>query len=103
MKRLLSLPDDYRLFVGHDYPADRDPTCSATVQEQRQRNKHVTISTTEVEFAKWREARDAVLGAPRLLHPSLQVNIRGGRLPPADANGRIWFRTPVLKPDGLKF
>ena len=102
MKRLLSLPEDYRLFVGHDYPAGRDQTCSATVHEQRVMNKHVTIGTAEADFTEWRKQRDSSLGAPRLLHPSLQVNIRGGRLPPADTEGRVWFRTPVLRPDGLR-
>ncbi|TCD64159.1 hypothetical protein EIP91_004472 [Steccherinum ochraceum] len=103
MKRLLSLPEDYRLFVGHDYPSGRDQTCSATVEEQRESNKHVTIGTAEEEFTSWRKERDSSLGAPRLLHPSLQVNIRGGRLPPADEKGRVWFKTPILKADGLKF
>lgn len=102
MKRLLSLPEDYRLFVGHDYPSGREQTCSATVHEQRELNKHVTIGTAEAQFTEWRAARDSVLGAPRLLHPSLQVNIRGGRLPPPDANGRMWFRTPIVSPKGLK-
>lgn len=99
MKRLLSLPEDYRLFVGHDYPSGRDQTCSATVHEQRLRNKHVTVGTAEAEFTEWRKARDSVLGAPRLLHPSLQVNIRGGRLPPPDSDGRVWFKTPIMRPE----
>lgn len=95
MQRLLSYPTDYRLFVGHDYPVDREHLCSTTVGEQRDSNKHVKVGTEETTFIEWRKTRDAVLGAPRLLHPSLQVNIRAGKLPPADKNGRIWFKTPA--------
>jgi len=95
MQRLLSLPEDYRLFVGHDYPKDRDQTCCSTVAEQRTRNAHVKLGTEETAFIEWRKNRDAVLGAPRLLHPSLQVNIRAGKLPPKDEKGRLFFRIPV--------
>ena len=96
MQRLLALPGDYRLYVGHDYPQNRDQVCFSTVAEQREKNKHVKQGTDAAEFIKFRRERDAVLGAPRLLHPSLQVNIRAGRLPPPDANGKIYMRTPVL-------
>lgn len=95
MQRLLSLPEDYRLYVGHDYPQNRDQTCFATVADQRARNKHVKAGTTPAEFIQFRKERDAVLGAPRLLHPSLQVNIRAGKLPPPDEKGRIFLRIPV--------
>ncbi|KAF5385741.1 hypothetical protein D9615_002516 [Tricholomella constricta] len=82
MQRLLALPQDYRLFVGHDYPSGlRHPVCMATVGEQRQFNKHGKIGTSESAFVEMREARDANLGEPRLLHPSLQANIRAGKLP----------------------
>lgn len=53
------------------------------------------VAADESSFVAWRERRDATLGAPRLLHPALQVNIRAGKLPPKDAKGRTWFRTPV--------
>ncbi|KZT10637.1 Metallo-hydrolase/oxidoreductase [Laetiporus sulphureus 93-53] len=95
MRRLLSLPPDYRLFVGHDYPQDRDQTCWSTVEEQRERNKHLKVGTDAEMFIEWRKQRDAVLGAPRLLHPSLQVNIRAGKLPPKDEKGRIFFKIPI--------
>ncbi|KAH9931144.1 Metallo-hydrolase/oxidoreductase [Epithele typhae] len=95
MQRLLSMPEDYRLYVGHDYPVDRNHTCFSTVAEQRERNKHVKVGTDAATFIQFRRERDAVLGAPRLLHPSLQVNIRAGRLPPADEHGLICIRTPV--------
>ncbi|KAI0645529.1 Metallo-hydrolase/oxidoreductase [Trametes meyenii] len=95
MQRLLALPEDYRLYVGHDYPQNRDQTCFATVADQRAQNKHVKAGTDPSTFIRFRKERDAVLGAPRLLHPSLQVNIRAGRLPPADDKGRIFLRVPV--------
>ncbi|EEB86792.1 hypothetical protein MPER_16118, partial [Moniliophthora perniciosa FA553] len=92
--RLLSLPDDYRIFVGHDYPSNREEDCVATVRQHKELNKHCKIGTTEQQFTEFRETRDSVLGAPRLLHPSLQVNIRAGRLPPADSAGRILMKIP---------
>ncbi|TFY63163.1 hypothetical protein EVJ58_g3417 [Rhodofomes roseus] len=95
MQRLLSLPSDYRLFVGHDYPQNRDQTCWSTVEEQRHANKHLKLGADKSAFIEWRKQRDAVLGAPRLLHPSLQVNIRAGRLPPADDKGRVFFQIPI--------
>lgn len=95
MNRLLSLPKDYQLFVGHDYPsAVRQHECMATVGVHREENKHGKLGTTEDEFIEFREARNKVLGAPRLLHPSLQVNIRAGKLPPASEN-RVWLKTPT--------
>ncbi|KAI0793225.1 Metallo-hydrolase/oxidoreductase [Abortiporus biennis] len=94
-QRLLAYPPEYRLFVGHDYPTDREHLCSTTVGEQREMNKHVKAGTEEAAFIEWRGARDATLGAPRLLHPSLQVNIRAGKLPPTDEKGRSWFKTPI--------
>ncbi|KAI3618971.1 metallo-beta-lactamase domain [Moniliophthora roreri] len=93
--RLLSLPDDYRIFVGHDYPSNREEDCIATVGNHKELNKHCKVGTTEQQFIEFREARDNVLGAPRLLHPSLQVNIRAGRLPPVDGAGRILMKIPV--------
>ena len=95
MQRLLSLPSDYRLFVGHDYPQNRDQTCWSTVEDQRNANKHLQLGADKSAFIEWRKERDAVLGAPRLLHPSLQVNIRAGKLPPADEKGRVFFRIPI--------
>lgn len=100
MTRLLSMPSDYKLFVGHDYPpGDRKESAFSTVGEQRQSNMHVNSDTVEDVFAKFRKERDAVLGSPKLLHPALQVNIRAGILPSADEDGRVFFRIPV-KLDG---
>jgi hypothetical protein len=95
MQRLLALPHDSLLFVGHDYPPGaRLPTTSMAVRDYHT----VWKDTDEASFVQWREARNATLGAPRLLHPSLQVNILGGHLPPKDEHGRLWFKTPVRIP-----
>ena len=78
--------------MGHDYPPkSRGPVPEATIGEHRD----AWSKKDEMSFIEWRQQRDATLGAPRLLHPSLQVNIRAGKLPPQDANGRMWFKTPV--------
>ncbi|THV05063.1 Metallo-hydrolase/oxidoreductase [Dendrothele bispora CBS 962.96] len=102
MTRLLSLPEDYQLFVGHDYPPQqREHDCVATVGFHRQNNKHGRIGITEEQFIEFRQTRDRVLGTPRLLHPSLQVNIRAGKLPSPDADGRIRMRIPVRLPSSM--
>ncbi|KAJ7680315.1 Metallo-hydrolase/oxidoreductase [Mycena polygramma] len=93
LRRLMALPESFRLFLGHDYPVGRQHLCVSTVGEQRKSNKHVGV--TESEFIKLRSSRDFILGAPRLLHPSIQTNIRGGKLPPRDERGRRWFKTPI--------
>ncbi|KAG6812605.1 hypothetical protein H0H92_001956 [Tricholoma furcatifolium] len=86
---LLALPAEYRLFTGHDYPPEgrREPNCMNTVDEQRLANKHGKLGTTEEGFVKLREERDAILGSPRLLHPSLKVNICAGKYPPPNERG----------------
>ncbi|KAF7337337.1 Metallo-hydrolase/oxidoreductase [Mycena sanguinolenta] len=101
MQRLMALPEHFRLFVGHDYPDGRSHFSVSTVGEQRMLNKHSKVGVTEAEFVEFRRTRDSVLGAPQLLHPSLQTNIRGGRLPPRDGSGRLWFRIPLTPPVGL--
>ncbi|KAJ7725828.1 Metallo-hydrolase/oxidoreductase [Mycena maculata] len=93
MQRLMALPESYRLFVGHDYPVDRQPIPVSTVGEQLLSNNHIRKGINE--FISFRNSRDLVLGAPRLLHPSLQTNIRGGKLPPPDGLGRFSFRIPI--------
>ncbi|GAA6043005.1 hypothetical protein JCM8097_003884 [Rhodosporidiobolus ruineniae] len=101
---LLSLPPSTRLFVGHNYP-DRpeDNYCSATVAEQRELNRHLGQGVGEEEYVRMREERDRKLDEPRLLHQSLQVNIRGGRLP-RGKDGKPYFRLPIKvkgEADGL--
>lgn len=82
LRKLMDLPEDYRLFVGHDYPPEgREPNCVSTVDMHKATNKHINSTVDEPTFIRIREDRDKMLSAPRLLHPSLQVNIRGGRVP----------------------
>lgn len=97
IKRLLALPPETRIFVCHDYKAPgRDHFAwETTVGEERASNPHVKDGISEDEFVAMREARDASLASPRLLMPSIQVNIRAGRLPPADSNGVRYLKIPV--------
>jgi hypothetical protein len=98
IQRILALPPETRIFVGHDYlPAGRDkPVWQTTVAEQRASNIHIGDGVTEEDFVRMRTARDKTLAAPRLILPSLQVNIRGGALPKAESDGRVYLRTPVV-------
>lgn len=103
IQRLFALPDETRLFMCHDYKAPgRDYYAwETTVKAEREANVHVGQGQSEDEFVKMREARDATLDAPRLLLPSIQVNIRAGRFPPAQANGVHYLMVPVKpKHDG---
>ncbi len=95
-KRLFSLPDATRLFVGHDYPpAGRTWKASTTVGSAKAANVQLKGSTHKDDFVARRTARDRTLTPPRLLYPSLQVNIAAGRLPEAEPNGRRYLRTPL--------
>lgn len=95
MQRLLALPPHVRIYSGHDYPGEhREQNCCATVGDQRASNVHVCNGREA--FLKFRTARDKMLGAPKLLHPSLQVNIRAGRLPPKDPDGSSRLKVSVL-------
>ena len=96
MRLLLELPPQTAIYVCHDYPpASRQPQWKTTVAEQRASNIHVRDGVSEDEFVKMREARDATLEMPTLILPSIQVNVRGGRLPPADDNGIAYLRIPL--------
>jgi glyoxylase-like metal-dependent hydrolase (beta-lactamase superfamily II) len=97
IRRLLALPAKTRLFMCHDYKAPgRDRFAwETTVAEERAGNVHARDGVTEEAFVEMRRARDATLAAPVLLLPSVQVNIRAGRLPPADPNGVSYLRIPV--------
>ncbi len=97
MKRILALPPGTRLWMCHDYKAPgRDAFAwESTVAEQRAHNPHVKDGVTEDEFVAFRTARDAQLAAPLLLLPSIQVNIRAGRFPPAESNGVRYLLVPV--------
>jgi glyoxylase-like metal-dependent hydrolase (beta-lactamase superfamily II) len=93
---ILSLPDATRLFTGHDYePGGREARWESTVAEQRATNTHMSKCSTEAEFVALREARDRTLPMPKLILHALQVNIRGGRLPEPEANGRRYLKIPL--------
>ncbi|WP_372619412.1 MBL fold metallo-hydrolase [Falsiroseomonas sp.] len=103
IRRLLSLPPETRLWMCHDYKAPgRDVYAwQSTVAEQRARNPHVKDGSTEEDFVAFRKGRDAKLSAPTLLLPSIQVNVRAGRFPRAEANGVRYLKIPVTpkRPD----
>jgi glyoxylase-like metal-dependent hydrolase (beta-lactamase superfamily II) len=95
--RLLELPDETRLFMCHDYkaPGRERYAWMSTVAEQKARNVHIHEGVSESEFVEMRKARDATLAAPTLLLPSIQVNIRAGRLPRAESNGVSYLKIPI--------
>jgi len=96
VRRLLALPGDTRLFMCHDYPpAGREPAWETTVSAQRAGNIHVHDGVSEDDFVRMRTARDATLDMPVLILPSVQVNIRAGEMPPAEANGVAYLKIPV--------
>ncbi len=103
IRRLLALPPETRLFTAHDYKAPgRDHFAwESTVAEQRARNPHVRDGVTEEEFVAMREGKDAKLPLPLLLLPSIQVNMRAGRFPPAESNGVRYMKIPVVLRGGL--
>ncbi len=95
IQKLLALPDETRIFVCHDYLPEgrKDYAWETTIGEER---KNIQLDgVSEDEFVKWREGRDANLAAPLLLLPSIQTNIRAGKLPPPDANGVSYIKIPV--------
>lgn len=97
VQKILSLPDATRIFVGHDYKAEgRDHYAwETTVGAQKALNKHVGAGKSKADFVAARTARDAQLGMPRLIIPSLQVNMRAGRMPAPEANGVSYLKVPV--------
>jgi len=100
IQRILSRPRETRLFMCHDYKAPgRDSFAwETTVGEELDRNKHIGGGVSEEDYVTMREARDAMLNAPKLLYPAIQVNIRGGRLPPPEPNGTRYLRVPLSLP-----
>ena len=97
IQRLLALPDNMLMYVCHDYPPKErsEHAYQTTVAEQKQHNIHVGGGTDEATFIEMREARDATLGMPKLILPSIQVNIRAGEMPPADASGTVFLKVPI--------
>ncbi len=98
VNKLYKLPDATRVFVGHDYqPGGRELAFETTIGESKRHNIQLTAETNESDFLKFRKARDATLAAPRLLYPSVQVNIAAGELPDPESNGRIYLKLPLWK------
>jgi glyoxylase-like metal-dependent hydrolase (beta-lactamase superfamily II) len=96
IQRLLALPGDTRLHVCHDYPPpERAAAWVSTVQQQRGSNIHVRDGTTQAQFVQMRSARDATLAMPMLILPAVQVNVRAGRLPPLEDDGRAYIQVPI--------
>lgn len=96
IQKVLSLPDEMRLFMCHDYgPNGRDIRWETTVAEEKAHNIHVGGGKTREEFIRFRTDRDKTLAMPKLIIPSLQVNMRGGELPPADEEGKHFLKVPI--------
>ncbi|GAA0711871.1 MULTISPECIES: MBL fold metallo-hydrolase [Halomonadaceae] len=97
IQKVLALPEQTRLFLCHDYKAPgRDNfEHESSVAEQRSENVHVHEGISEDEFVKMRTERDATLGMPKLIIPSVQVNMRAGELPPAEENGTVYLKVPI--------
>ena len=99
IQKILSLPDETRIFVGHDYkaPGREDYAWETTVGEQKARNVHVGAGKGRDAFVEMRDSRDATLAMPKLIIPSLQVNMRAGQMPPEDEQGDVFLKVPVNK------
>ncbi|SEG13925.1 MBL fold metallo-hydrolase [Nitrosomonas ureae] len=96
IQKILAFPPETRLLMCHDYPPTKRPEkWESTVAEQRAHNIHVHTGVTEDEFVKMRTERDATLEMPNLLLPAIQINIRGGKLPPVESNGVAYFKIPI--------
>ncbi|WP_444999541.1 MBL fold metallo-hydrolase [Halomonas mongoliensis] len=99
IQKVLALPGETRIFLCHDYKApDRDDyQHETTVAEQRAHNVHVHEGISEEEFVRMRTERDATLDMPKLILPSVQVNMRAGEMPPAEDNGQVYLKVPINK------
>ena len=96
IKKILSYPDNFNIFVCHDYPpSNREAKWSTTVGEQKKNNIHVKDTISEDEFVRIRETRDKTLNMPNLIIPSIQVNMRAGNLPPSEDNGDVYLKIPI--------
>ena len=99
IQKILTLPDETRIFVGHDYkaPGREDYAWESTVGEQKAKNIHVGAGKAAAEFVEMRQTRDAGLAMPKLIIPSLQVNMRAGNMPAPDNDGDVYLKVPVNK------
>jgi glyoxylase-like metal-dependent hydrolase (beta-lactamase superfamily II) len=94
--KLYTLPNETLLYPAHDYqPGGRPLEFSASVEKHKKENIHLQVTTSEEDFVNFRQERDSQLAAPQLLWPSLQINIRGGRLPEAESNGVSYLKIPL--------
>lgn len=99
IQKILSLPDETRIFVGHDYkaPGREEYAWETTVGAQKAQNVHVGQGASQEEFVEMRDKRDATLGKPKLIIPSLQVNMRAGQMPEPDDQGDVFLKVPLNK------
>ena len=98
-QKLYSLPDQTRTFTGHDYqPGGRELLFESTIGEQKKSNVHLNAQTKKEDFISFRNQRDSNLSAPKLLYPSLQINICAGHLPEPEDNGKAYLKTPISLP-----
>lgn len=99
IQRILALPAETRVFVGHDYkaPGRDDFAWETTVGEQKELNVHIGKGRDVEDFVRMRDERDATLGMPRLILPSIQVNMRAGQMPPVDDAGNVFLKIPINK------
>ena len=102
-QRLLGLPDSTKVFVGHDYgPGGRPIAWETTIGEQRKKNIHINSEIQLEEFVSVREARDRVLSLPKMIIPSIQINMRAGMLPQVERNGISYLKTPINHFPGIE-
>ena len=99
IQKILSLPDATRIFVGHDYkaPGREHYAWETTVGEQKKKNIHIKSGKSKEDFVKLRDERDAKLAMPRLIVPSLQINMRAGNMPEPDEQGDVFLKVPINK------
>ncbi|MBA4502430.1 MBL fold metallo-hydrolase [Marinobacterium marinum] len=97
IQKVFALPDTTRLFMCHDYkaPGRDEYAYETTVADEREHNIHVKSGISEEDFVRMRTERDATLNMPRLILPSVQVNMRAGQMPPADDNGQVYLKVPI--------
>lgn len=96
VQKILALADETRIFMCHDYqPGGRNLEFETTVAEQKEKNVHVNVGIARNDFIAMRESRDKTLGMPRLILPSLQVNMRAGHFPEAESNGQVYLKVPI--------
>ena len=99
IQKILALPDSTRIFVGHDYkaPGRENYAWETTVGEQKNKNIHIKVGKSKDEFVKLRDERDATLSMPKLIVPSLQINMRAGNMPKPDEQGDVFIKVPINK------